>query len=58
MEDGEPRPSIVMGRGLAARISRNVFYRLVEMGRQQRRGDECRLIVDSGAASFDLGRLD
>lgn len=58
LDDGRPRPRIGMGRGLAARINRNVFYWLVEMGRRvEGRGGQ-RLVVDSGAASFDLGALD
>jgi hypothetical protein len=48
---GEPRPYLQLERGLSARISRAVFYRLVEAAEQ--RGDELGLI--SAGRWFVLG---
>lgn len=48
---GEPAPYVHVRRGLEARLTRPVFYELVEMA--QARGD--RLGVGSRGAWFDLG---
>lgn len=51
---GEPAPRLHVRRGLEARISRPVFYELVELA------DEIdgRLVVRSGGGAFPLGSLD
>ena len=53
-ETGEPAPYVHVRRGLEARLTRPVFYELVEMA--QPRGD--RLSVQSRGAWFDLGRTE
>lgn len=50
---GEPAPYVHVRRGLEARLTRPVFYELVEMA--EPRGD--RLGIGSGGAWFDLGAL-
>lgn len=52
-ETGEPAPRLHVRRDLWARISRAVFYELVEMADSD--GD--RLSVASGGVRFDLGAL-
>jgi len=48
---GEPRPRLHVRRGLEARISRPVFYELVERAEL----DRGRMVLISGASRFDLG---
>lgn len=50
---GEPAPRLHVRRGLEARISRPVFYELVERAEEV----DGRLIVRSGGAVFPLGSL-
>lgn len=50
-DDGEPRPYLMLDRDLRARLSRALFYRLVEMAEQ--RGNH--LLVRSAGGEFDLG---
>jgi hypothetical protein len=50
-QTGEPAPYVHVRRGLEARMSRPVFYELVEMA--EPRGD--RLGVESNGVWFDLG---
>ena len=50
---GEPRPRVHVRRGLWARITRPVFYELVEMAEAK----DGRLVVRSGGRAFDLGAL-
>lgn len=52
-ETGEPAPRLHVRRGLWARISRAVFYELVEMASL----DGMRLSVASNRARFDLGTV-
>lgn len=51
---GEPAPRLHVRRGLEARISRPVFYELVERAEEV----DGRLFVRSGGAAFALGSLD
>ena len=51
---GEPRPYITVRNGLRARITRSVFYRLVDLGAPA----AGRLEVWSAGAKFVLGSLD
>ena len=55
-ETGEPRPYVMVRRGLEALIARPVFYELAEMA--QARGDSDTLSVESAGASFELGRAE
>jgi hypothetical protein len=55
---GEPNPYIVVRDGLEARLSRAVFYHLVELGREERVGDTARFGVWSKGTFFPLGSLD
>lgn len=52
-ETGEPAPRIHVRADLWARISRSVFYELVEMARVQ----DGRWIVSSGGVDFALGQV-
>jgi len=55
---GEPNPYIVVRDGLEARLSRAVFYQLVELGREERVGERARFGVWSKGTFFPLGSLD
>ena len=50
-DPAEPRPYIEVRKGLHALIARSVFYRLVELGREE----SGRFVVSSGGAEFVLG---
>ena len=54
---GTPVPYILVRDGLEARIARPVFYDLVELGREERFGDETEFCIWSSARFFPLGRL-
>jgi len=54
-ENGEPRPYLLVRRGLEALISRAVFYELVEMADERDTPDGPRLGIESGGAWFALG---
>lgn len=49
----EPRPYVEVRKGLHALIARSVFYRLVELGREQ----DGRFVVTSAGVDFELGTL-
>ncbi len=49
----EPRPYVEVRKGLHALIARSVFYRLVELGRDE----NGRFVVTSGGVDFELGVL-
>lgn len=51
---GEPRPYLQLERGLRARLSRALFYRLVDLARE--RGGELQVL--SAGVWFTLGRCD
>jgi uncharacterized protein len=57
-ETGEPRPYVELRNGLVARLARPVFYELVELGCEERVGDETLYGVWSKGKFFPLGRLD
>lgn len=52
---GEPAPYVHVRAGLDARLSRQVFYELVEMAEARETPSGPRLAVASGGAWFDLG---
>jgi uncharacterized protein len=54
---GGPRPYILVRNGLEARLTRPVFYALVELGREERVGDTARFGVWSTGIFFPLGQL-
>ena len=55
---GEPNPYVLVRNGLEARLSRPVFYELVERGTEERVGDTTLFGVWSKGRFFPLGRLD
>jgi len=55
---GAPRPYIEVRNGLEARLSRPVFYELVELASEERVGDETVLGVWSKGKFFPLGQLE
>ena len=55
---GAPNPYILVRNGLEARLSRPVFYELVERGTEERVGDTTLFGVWSNGRFFPLGRLD
>ena len=57
-EDGTPSPYIVVRHGLEARLSRPVFYELVDLGDEELVAGESRFGVWSGGMFFRLGELD
>ena len=52
-----PRPYILVRDGLEARLTRPVFYRLVDLGREERVGGALRFGVWSKNEFFPLGEL-
>jgi hypothetical protein len=52
-----PSPYILVRDGLEARLSRAVFYQLVDLGREERVGDSTRFGVWSNGTFFPLGSL-
>ena len=56
--DGTPAPYILVRPGLEARLSRPVFYDVVDLGEEVPGDGETRLGVWSGGMFFDLGTLD
>jgi len=57
-ETGAPNPYILVRDGLEARLTRPVFYELVELGREERVGDKTLYGVWSNGMFFPLGALD
>ena len=57
-EDGTPSPYIVVRPGLEARLSRPVFYELVDLGGEEPVVGESQFGVWSGGMFFRLGDLD
>ena len=55
-ETGEPRPYVMVRRGLEALIARPVFYELVEMAEEVPGGEE--LAVTSAGEQFVLGSVE
>lgn len=55
---GEPRPYVQVRNLLEARLARPVFYELVDLGCEERVGDETLFGVWSQGTFFPLGRLD
>jgi uncharacterized protein len=53
-----PNPYILVRDGLEARLTRPVFYELVELGKEERVGDATLYGVWSKGEFFPLGRLD
>jgi len=53
-----PRPYILVRDGLEARLTRPVFYQLVDLGREERVGGAVRFGVWSKNEFFPLGELD
>ena len=56
--DGQPAPYILVRDGLEARLARPVFYELVELGAEERVGDEILFGVWSDGMFFRLGEAD
>ena len=52
-----PRPYILVRGGLEARLTRPVFYALVELGKEERVGDTTQFGVWSKRTFFPLGQL-
>lgn len=57
-ETGEPSPYVLVRDNLEARLSRPVFYELVEMGEMREQNGETVLGVISKGRFFPLGSLD
>jgi hypothetical protein len=55
---GEPSPYILVRDGLEARLTRAVFYELVEIGREEQVGQSTAFGVWSQRKFFPLGTLD
>ncbi len=52
---GEPRPYLMVRRGLEALIARSVFYELVEIAEENVEGE---LMISSSGAVFSLGKAE
>jgi len=58
LRSGEPRPAIDMFSGLAARINRPTFYRLVDLAMGQSEDHEQgALWIHSGSERFCIGQM-
>jgi uncharacterized protein len=57
-ETGAPNPYILVRDGLEARLTRPVFYELVELGKEERVGDTTLYGVWSNGTFFPLGTLE
>ena len=55
---GEPRPYMTVRRGLDARLTRSVYYELVELGGEETINGETQFGVWSAGLFFVLGELD
>jgi hypothetical protein len=55
---GGPHPYLLVRNGLEARLARPVFYRLVELGSEERVGDDRIFGVWSKNTFFPLGTLE
>lgn len=51
----EPAPYIIVRRNLLARINRNVFYQLIDLGEEVADGEQTRLIVKSSQQEYVIG---
>lgn len=56
-DTGEPSPYVLVRNNLWALISRNVFYRLVELAEEEQRDGERWLVVESDGETFPIGRV-
>ena len=56
-EHGQPAPYIHVRKGLNARLTRSVFYRLIEQAQERVDGDRRAFIVKSGHHEFSLGEV-
>jgi hypothetical protein len=54
---GEPNPYILVRTGLEARLSRAVFYQLVDLGGEEQVGDQTLFGVWSNGTFLPLGRI-
>ncbi len=55
--NGEPAPYILVRPGLEARLSRSVFYEIVELGIEEQVGDTAEFGVRSKGMFFRLGEI-
>jgi uncharacterized protein len=56
-QSGEPKPYVLVRPGLEARLTRSVYYELVELGAEESIDEEMRFGVWSGGRFFSLGTL-
>jgi uncharacterized protein len=56
-DDGEPSPYVHLRDRLEARVSRNVYYQLVEWGIEREVDGKPALVVESAGQSFVIGYL-
>ncbi|WP_432472712.1 DUF1285 domain-containing protein [Amphritea sp. HPY] len=54
VNSGEPSPYLMVRYGMEGRLSRNVFYQLVDLAEER----DGQLIVSSAGSTFQLGSLD
>lgn len=57
-ETGEPSPYLVLREGIEARLTRSVFYELVDLGMEEDIGGQLFFGVWSSGSFFPLGKLD
>lgn len=53
----EPTPYLMIRFGMEGRISRNVYYQMVELGRLVEHKHSTELVMDSAGETFSLGEL-
>ena len=58
LETGEPAPYILVRGGLEARLTRAVYYELVELGGEETMNGETSFGVWSGGVFFSLGTIE
>lgn len=56
-ETGEPAPYVLVRNNLDAKLTRSVFYQLIDLGVEKTDGDGRRFGVWSNGTFFDIGKL-
>ena len=54
---GEPKPYVLVRSNLEGIISRNIYYKLIELAKTKKVAGEQILVLKSGNQDFEIGRL-
>ncbi len=53
--DDQAVPYVNLDRGLTAKVTRNLYYQLIENGQQSKRGNDVEMYIESAGEKFVLG---